>query len=442
MAIVQSIATGKMRKSAGTASFYQRHGQTIMRQKPLTVANPKTTLQSLQRAKIGNNAAFYNALSKALTACEWIPEPQGGRTSYQEFVKRAAAYGINAYNVKGEQVKFNAPQQLPAKTWLKSYVNGAIVCEPCAITALENPEDINGNPIEQLNSLVSFKMGLKVGQTYEKIDDTNFDQIVAETALNGGSLPRAGVYVLAEMLHRDSGKHFFVFKCLVGSQEYAYEMQELGAEDVKISFKSDESSEMVATIDATADNLIVLAYTCGFCGDDYNQILLDLGNVFVSLPGKYDAIAKQSTLVKMKSAIKSYGGDVSKVAAGYKENIYPVFYKTADKKINIVSNPPKSGQFTKIWAIVPAKVGDVIPACLIDITNTYTPSTGPTYAFFDFSGDTEKYAGIIAAAEKAHTSIVFTQSKTKEITTTFSPFVSDKGFYTNVISASVLMQVQ
>lgn len=54
MAVVRSIALGKARNSAGNLTFQVYGGQTIAREKPASVKNPRTPAQLAQRSKMTN----------------------------------------------------------------------------------------------------------------------------------------------------------------------------------------------------------------------------------------------------------------------------------------------------------------------------------------------------------------------------------------------------
>lgn len=59
MAIINSLAIGKARKSAGNLTFATIQGRTIAREKPVNVKNPRTDKQLAQRSKMSNTVAAY-----------------------------------------------------------------------------------------------------------------------------------------------------------------------------------------------------------------------------------------------------------------------------------------------------------------------------------------------------------------------------------------------
>lgn len=59
MAIINSLAIGKARKSAGNLTFATIQGRTIAREKPVNVKNPRTEKQLAQRSKMSNTVAAY-----------------------------------------------------------------------------------------------------------------------------------------------------------------------------------------------------------------------------------------------------------------------------------------------------------------------------------------------------------------------------------------------
>lgn len=99
MAIINSIAFGKSRKSAGNVVFYDRLGQTIARQKNLTPTNPNTYAQVARRILITNPSRMYRQIVDATSpvfGSKFFDFSFGRsylatkrRTSYNEFFFRA-----------------------------------------------------------------------------------------------------------------------------------------------------------------------------------------------------------------------------------------------------------------------------------------------------------------------------------------------------------------
>lgn len=110
MAIVNSIAFGKSRKSAGNVVFYDRLGQTIARQKNLTPTNPNTSAQVSRRILITNPSRLYRAVVEGTRAgfgSKFFDYSFGRsylatkrRTAYNEFFVRAMAMPAPAFMSK------------------------------------------------------------------------------------------------------------------------------------------------------------------------------------------------------------------------------------------------------------------------------------------------------------------------------------------------------
>lgn len=110
MAIINSIAFGKSRKSAGNVVFYDRLGQTIARQKNLTPTNPNTAAQIRRRILITNPSRIYRAIVEGTRqefASKFFDYSFGRsylatkrRTAYNEFFVRAMAMEDPAFMSK------------------------------------------------------------------------------------------------------------------------------------------------------------------------------------------------------------------------------------------------------------------------------------------------------------------------------------------------------
>lgn len=110
MAIINSIAFGKSRKSAGNVVFYDRLGQTIARQKNLTPTNPNTAAQIRRRILITNPSRIYRAIvegTRTEFGSKFFDYSFGRsylatkrRTAYNEFFVRAMAMEDPAFMSK------------------------------------------------------------------------------------------------------------------------------------------------------------------------------------------------------------------------------------------------------------------------------------------------------------------------------------------------------
>ena len=63
MAVVQNPITGRSRNSYASAIFQTWKGKNVLRAKPLTVANPRTVGQQLQRMKLAMMVFFYRQIA-------------------------------------------------------------------------------------------------------------------------------------------------------------------------------------------------------------------------------------------------------------------------------------------------------------------------------------------------------------------------------------------
>ncbi|MDR2127155.1 MAG: hypothetical protein LBP63_10035 [Prevotellaceae bacterium] len=93
MAIVNSLAVGKAKGSAGNINFYQRMGETIMREKVLHPTNPRTKSQMTNRAKFMNAILFFAVLISKNASALWENKTKGTKklTGYQNYLKQNLA---------------------------------------------------------------------------------------------------------------------------------------------------------------------------------------------------------------------------------------------------------------------------------------------------------------------------------------------------------------
>ena len=414
MAIFSSIATGKMKKSAGNAVFYRRLNKNIMRQKPLSVKNPKSTLQSYQRARLGNNAAYYRAIEKALQGIEWKRSDQANLTPYQAFIKNVASQNTPAFNNKGNQTQFIGTFQVPYfPPFYDSWVNSAKKIEAGEITQLSYVQDENGVDNMLMINELSFKTGFLTGENYTDITGDEWAQIVAETSLVG-SMQYAGIYALAEIMNYDTKEHFYILRTLLSpgddAQSY-FEIKNFDGKDVSITFSSsaDTAGEMICTINCANDSWHILSYSCGFAAADTEKTYIDFTSL-LPLPAMYAAYAEETTFNKMKEAIKSYGGSVDKIAIDYVKDNIDVIYTENSQTISIKSvfNPKihLGEPIQKIWVIVPKKIGK---STFQLIAASYDKNT----KLITISGTADEKAAILEAAAKGHVGVIAANSATK-----------------------------
>lgn len=65
MAIINSLAIGKSKKSAGNLTYSTVKGRTIAKQKPVSVANPNTPAQQAQRSAMATIVLFWQLWASA-----------------------------------------------------------------------------------------------------------------------------------------------------------------------------------------------------------------------------------------------------------------------------------------------------------------------------------------------------------------------------------------
>ena len=85
MAIINSLAIGKARKSAGNLTFATIQGRTIAREKPVNVRNPRTEKQLAQRSKMSKTVAAYRSIG-IMTKHLFTKLPKY-TSQYNQFVK-------------------------------------------------------------------------------------------------------------------------------------------------------------------------------------------------------------------------------------------------------------------------------------------------------------------------------------------------------------------
>jgi hypothetical protein len=86
MAIINSMAIGKARKSAGNLTFATIKGRTIAREKPAYVRNPDTVKQRAQRDKMKKIVAVWRAFGYNVRHLFTVIGGYG--SAYNEFVKQ------------------------------------------------------------------------------------------------------------------------------------------------------------------------------------------------------------------------------------------------------------------------------------------------------------------------------------------------------------------
>lgn len=95
MAIVQSLAIGNARKSAGNLTFQTVHGRTIAREKPLYVTNPNTPAQQATRSIMRNLVEAWRGFGFQLRPYFTIKPPYG--SAYNQFIKMNHSLGEESW---------------------------------------------------------------------------------------------------------------------------------------------------------------------------------------------------------------------------------------------------------------------------------------------------------------------------------------------------------
>ena len=113
MAIVRSIALGKARNSAGNLTFQVYGGQTIAREKPVSVKNPRTPAQMAQRARMTN---LVNAWRNQFVTLKKFFTSHGPRLSeFNSFTRLNMPYAETPFVDEN-----GAVVAIPAGVWLAS----------------------------------------------------------------------------------------------------------------------------------------------------------------------------------------------------------------------------------------------------------------------------------------------------------------------------------
>lgn len=113
MAIVQSLAIGNARKSAGNLTFQTVHGRTIAREKPLYVTNPNTPAQQATRSIMRNLVEAWRGFGFLLRSYFTIKPPYG--SAYNQFIKMNHALGDSSwYNLVAAGIV------APENTWVSN----------------------------------------------------------------------------------------------------------------------------------------------------------------------------------------------------------------------------------------------------------------------------------------------------------------------------------
>lgn len=87
MAVVQNPITGRSRNSFASAIFQTWKGKNVLRAKPLTVANPRTVGQQLQRMKLAMMVFFYRQIAGVIKI--GYASQAVGQSEYNAFASEA-----------------------------------------------------------------------------------------------------------------------------------------------------------------------------------------------------------------------------------------------------------------------------------------------------------------------------------------------------------------
>lgn len=123
MAIINSVAIGKARRSAGNITYSTIQGRTIGRQKPVTVRNPNTELQFNQRSRLAKLVAFWKMLGNELNP--YFTTLVGYGSAYNTFLSLNMPYG------NGIWLDTDGFVSIPFGAYLSNgmYANNQVICD-------------------------------------------------------------------------------------------------------------------------------------------------------------------------------------------------------------------------------------------------------------------------------------------------------------------------
>lgn len=176
MAIIDSLAIGKARNSAGNLTFSTIEGRTIARAKPATVRNPNTPAQASQRDRLKTLVAAWRKSGIAFKRLWTVRKPY--TSAYNEFVS----------------------QNMGAATAIKTWLLGPVKSKPAGMyfgkgkyphTALRVRELMEGEAVVECFNQTLYN-DLKVGDVigYLQFDPVTFEPVCQEHILTSDEIPQ------------------------------------------------------------------------------------------------------------------------------------------------------------------------------------------------------------------------------------------------------------
>lgn len=105
MAVVQNPITGRSRNSFASAIFQTWKGKNVLRAKPLTVANPRTVGQQLQRMKLAMMVFFYRQIAGVIKI--GYKSQAVGQSEYNAFASEALRNAFTGSTAEGAEWDFS-----------------------------------------------------------------------------------------------------------------------------------------------------------------------------------------------------------------------------------------------------------------------------------------------------------------------------------------------
>lgn len=147
MAIVQNPIIGRARKQAGRMIFSKWRGLDTMRSNPLTVANPKTEKQRIQRNKL-STLSFLGRIMRPIYVLGFR-EVQGIPTTWNLFVSNnistatyADADNVNYVNTEALKVSDGSLSPVILTGGSASTATATVSYDPNQATASDEPSDL------------------------------------------------------------------------------------------------------------------------------------------------------------------------------------------------------------------------------------------------------------------------------------------------------------
>lgn len=158
MAVSKNLYTQGFRKKLGGAVWYQRMGDTVIREKAPKIDNPRTVAQMSQRVKLANIVAFYRANRIWMERLAFET-----RKRWQTVFNRFTQLNLNSNQVPltKEQVEFSAGIVAP------------YMVSQGSIPSISYTEESNGRIRTNLLSSVTFNTNMTIAEFSKGLIDAN-----------------------------------------------------------------------------------------------------------------------------------------------------------------------------------------------------------------------------------------------------------------------------